>query len=259
MRTFSLRLVAVFAVVLSAGVASAQYTPQPYTGTTWIGSFEPIGPETPGGTYGVFTGVATSAGGLALLEDTAPPVRDDIVPFDGNPDLINDYFNPANDIVRTVTETDVDNGNGTRTFTVTVTGQDPVTGGFGDLWPAGFQTSAGVPLTSGGFGIGLNLPASLGGADPLSLSPGDSIISSTVAISTSGVFGAASNLPSTFFGSPAYPANNWNGVIGISFGNGATGTLIQDGIRLSVTYVVPEPASLSLLGVGALALVRRRR
>jgi hypothetical protein len=196
---------------------------------------------------------------LALLEDSVAPVRDDIVNFDGVPELINDYFAAANSIVRTVNETDVDNGNGTRTFTVTVTGTNPATGGPGDLWPSGFVSGT-TPLPNGGFGIGLNLPASLGGAEPLGMSPGDAILSATVAISTSGVFGAASNLPSGFFnGAASYPVPNWNGVIGIAFTNGATGTAIQDGIRLSVTYVIPEPASLSLVGVGALALVRRRR
>jgi len=259
MRYSSLRLVFCVALVTTlAASAHAQWVMEPMTGISWTPGDVP-GPETPFGTYGVYTGVATTAGNLFLLEDAVAPVRDDVVPFDGAADPINDYVAVAGSVTRSVIETDVDNGNGTRTLNITVTGTDPILGGPGDLWPAGF-TGGGQSLSSGGFGIGITLPASLGGADPLNLTAGDSILSSTVAISTGGVFAAPLVLPSTFYGSAAYPANTWNGVIGIVFSNpGATGTLVQDGIRLSITYVVPEPASLSLLALGGLALTRRRR
>jgi hypothetical protein len=258
MRISSLRLgLGCAAVVLAAAAsAQAQFQVIPFNGYEWQPGGAPrVVPA--GSTYNVFTGVATSAGSLALLEDTTTPVRDDVVAFDGAPELINDYVAAAGSVVRSQVETDVDNGNGTHTTTFTVTGTLPA-GGPGDLWPAGFS-SGGTPLPNGGFGLGLALPASVGGTDPVNWQLGDSILSANVAISTNGVFAAPLNLPSTFFGSPTYPAPAWNGQIGISFTNGATGTAIQDGIRLSITYAVPEPASLSLLSVGALGMLRRRR
>jgi len=214
----------------------------------------------PSGTYGVYTGVATAAGNLLLIEPTAPAVRDDIVAFDGIDEQINDYIAAANSVQRFVGETDVDNGNGTRTLTVTVLGRDAL-GAPADLWPAGFATGAGTAATSGGFGLGLGLPAALGGTDVFNLDPLDSIQSADVAISTAGTFAAPLALPSTFFNASAsYPVTGWNGVIGIAFGNGATGTGVQDGIRLSITYVpVPEPTSLSFLGAAIAGALRRRR
>jgi len=260
MRTSSLRLALGCAVVVFAAAATsaqAQFQVTPYSGYSWTAGAPDVVPS--GSTYNVYTGVATSAGNLFLLEDTTTPVRDDVVPFDGLSDQINDYNAAAGGVLRRQIETDVDNGNGTHTTTFTVTGTNPA-GGPGDLWPSGFTGGTPAqPLTNGGFGLGLALPASVGGADPVNWQLGDSILSANVAISTSGVFAAPLNLPSTFFGSPTYPAPAWNGVIGISFTNGATGTAIQDGIRLSITYAVPEPASLSLLCVGALGMLRRRR
>jgi hypothetical protein len=253
-------LLSLIALLTFSATAGAQFDPQPVTGFGWTPSDAPIGPETPGGTFNVYTGVATSAGNLFLLEDSVAPIRDDVVPFDGISDPINDYVLAAGGVLRSVIETDVNNGNGTRTLTVTVAGLNPA-GGAGDLWPSGF--TGGTPpanLTSGGFGIGLTLPATLGGADPLNLTPGDSVLSANIAIATSGVFAAPLNLPASFFGGAAFPVAAWNGVLGVSLGNGATGTAIQDQIRVSITYQpIPEPASLFLLGIGGLALIRRRR
>jgi hypothetical protein len=251
------------ATVALTGVASAAVgTLQPISGFNWTPGGPVLNAPVPGSTYGVFTGVATAAGNLALLEPTAPPVRDDVVLFDGilPGEQINDYVAAAASVQRFVTESDVDNGNGTRTMTITVTGVLP-TGGPGDLWPSGFN-SGGTALTSGGFGIGLNLPASLGGADPLNFLATSEINSAGIAISTSGTFAAPLTLPSTFFDSTSigYPVSGWNGVLGVSLGNGATGTAIQDGIRLTVNYtLIPEPATLSLAGLAAVGLVRRRR
>ena len=254
------------AALCVAGIAGAATPIQPISGVNWISSGGPV-LQAPvvGSTVSVYTGVATAANQLVLIEPTAPPVRDDVVAFDLVSEQINDYSAAAGGIQRFVNENDVDNGNGTRTLTVTVTGQTAA-GGPGDLWPSGL-TSGTTALTSGGFGIGLNLP------DVLDNSPtgdvfdflGSSIInSSTVAISTSGTFAAPLALPSTFYdpnslGYPV-PGSAWNGIVGISFGNGATGTGIQDGIRLSITYTpVPEPTSAALLALCAGGLIRRRR
>lgn len=245
---------------LLCGSASAQqYEMYPISGAEW-GNVFPPGPDspTPGSTYNMFTGVATAANSLALLEDSTAPVRDDVVIFDGIPELINPYVTAAGGIIRTVTESDTDLGGGNRRMVITVTGQTPA-GGPGDLWPSGFQ-SGGVPLTGGGWGVGLGLPASLGGADPVNWDVASIITNTTIEISTNGVFAAPIQIPASLYPTSggAYPFVGWNGVLGVAFGNGATGTTIEDGIRYTVDYFIPEPASLSLVAVGVLGLLQRR-
>jgi hypothetical protein len=91
MRISSLRLgLGCAAVVLAAAAsAQAQFQVIPFNGYEWQPGGAPrVVPA--GSTYNVFTGVATSAGSLALLEDTTTPVRDGVVAFDGAPELIND-------------------------------------------------------------------------------------------------------------------------------------------------------------------------
>ncbi|HRK32872.1 MAG TPA: PEP-CTERM sorting domain-containing protein [Tepidisphaeraceae bacterium] len=214
----------------------------------------------PNSSYVVFTGVATAANALALLESSAPPVRDDIVLFDGISEQINDYLAVAGGTNRFVTESDIDNGNGTRTLTVLTSALNP-NGGLGDLWPSGFVSGAN-PLTGGGWGIGLNLPDALDGgpADGLNLEAGDAILSSTIAISSNGVFAAPLNIPASLFGAAAFPITTWNGNIGLAFGNGATGTDLQDAIEFKIVYQpVPEPGTLSVLALAAAGILRRRR
>ncbi|MFO0971970.1 MAG: hypothetical protein U1A27_00825 [Phycisphaerae bacterium] len=221
--------------------------------------YEIGGPEVPGATdtYNVYTGVATAAGSLGLLEPSAPPVRDDIVAYDLAGELINDYVAAAGGVIRMVNESLTLNSPaaGQSTLVITVMGTLPA-GGPGDLWPSGF-TLGGVAATSGGFGIGLGLPASLGGADPLLWNGLATVpvVSGSVRVATSGVFGAPGALPLSFFGN-----GNWNGVVGIAFGNGATGTGIQDKIELTIVVnKVPEPMTMSLLSLGLLPILRRRK
>lgn len=222
-----------------------------------------VASPTIGSTYAVYTGVATSTGSLALLESsTAPVAFDDVVIFDGASERINDYIAAAGSIQRFVTESDVDNGNGTRTLTVTVTGLTPA-GAPGDLWPSGFS-SGGTALTSGAFGIGVNLPDTLDNsatADGLNWDAASAIQSASLAIATDGVYAAPLAIPATLFAAGGtYPLTGWNGILGLSLGNGATGTAVQDGLRFSVTYTpIPEPTAVAVLALGAGAVLRRRR
>jgi len=209
-----------------------------------------------GTTYNVYTGIASAAGNLFLLESGTTPVRDDVVTFDGISEPINDYLAVAGGVLRSVNESITPLGGNLYTIVITVTGTSP-TGAPGDLWPAGFS-SAGVPLTSGGFGIGINLGAALGGSDPLNWGS-DAIVvnSASFRVAASGVFGAPLAIPLGLF---PPDSNDWNGVLGLSLGNGATGTGIQDIMELTLEVgKIPEPASMALLAAGAAAVLLRRR
>lgn len=253
------------AVLAVAGAANAAGPFQPVSGFNW----NPAGPvlQSPvaGGTYAVYTGVASAAGNLFLLESSTTPVRDDVVAFDLVTEAINDYAAAGGNALRSVAETDVANGDGTRTLTITVSAT-AAAGGPADLWPSGLVSGT-TALTSGGFGIGINLPDSLDGSstgDPFDFVGSSDINSASLAISTSGVFAAPLAIPPTFFDSMAatYPVmgSAWNGVLGLSLGNGATGTGVQDALRLSINYTpVPEPTALSLAALCAGGLIRRRR
>lgn len=209
-----------------------------------------------GTTYGVYTGVATAAGSLILLESAAAPVRDDIVNFDGIADPINDYLAVAGGVLRSVNETITPLGGNQYSIVITITGTSP-TGAPGDLWPSGLA-SGGNPLTSGALGIGIGLPAALGGADPLSWSSAAITVNSgSLRIADGGVFGAPINIPLTLF---PPNSNAWNGVLGLSLGNAATGAAVQDVLELTLNVgKVPEPTSMGLLAVGAGAVLLRRR
>lgn len=202
--------------------------------------------------FNVFTGVATATGGLALLESAATPARDDVVTLGNANEQINDYTVAAGSVLRFVTSTVTDNLDGTFTVSITVSGRNAA-GAPADLWPSGFASGTN-PLSSGGFGIGLNLPASLGGLDQLDIAPFNNVLAGNVVIVTDGVAGAPVNLPLTFFGG----GTNWNGTFGVSFGNGATGTAVQSDLTLNI-LVVPAPSALALLGLGGVIVGRRRR
>ncbi len=206
--------------------------------------------------YSVYSGIATAAGNLGLI-DLNPPSDNDLVAYDGVLEPINPYAVAAGSIQRTVNEILLPNtpAAGQTTLVITIAGRTPA-GGPGDLWPAGF-TVGGVAATSGGVGLGLNLGAALG-SDPLLWGGGATVpvVSGALRIATSGVFGAPLALPlATFFGN-----GNWNGLLGIVVGNGATGTGIQDILEITiVTSKIPEPATLALLSTFGLFPILRRR
>jgi hypothetical protein len=260
--------IALVAVVLSLSTAAhADFTPgvdgltygtgiYSHDGQFWDGADLPQAHDPTGTTYNVYTGVATAAGGLGLLEPSAPPIRDDIVNYDGIPEQINEYVTAAGGIRRVVNEATTPLGGDVYQIVITVLGSTP-DGNPGDLWPAGFNL-AGTPATSGAFAIGLGLPASLGGADPLTWQPSPTAVTlASVRVSTNGTFAAPIPIPPTFF---APSAADWNGVLVLTFPNGATGTGVQDAIELTLTVgKLPEPGSLAMLGLGAAAAIRRRR
>lgn len=202
-------------------------------------------------TYGVFTGESTAQGNLALLESSAAPTADDVVNYDLLPEQINSYVVAAGGITRTVTETLVGIGNGTYVLGISISGS-------GDLFPAGLSvTISGQvrPLVNAVVGIGLGLPASLGGTDPLTWPQQPNAVSAANVnfrnTGTGDETGALDFLP--LIANPL----NWNGVFALQLG-GITGAGVNQVDIQMVIAKAPEPSSLVLLaGAGLLALRRR--
>lgn len=201
-----------------------------------------------GTTYTAFTGLATSSGGLVLLENGSAPVRDDIVTWDGTSEAINDYITaPAT--TRTVNETTTV-GVSSSVLAVTISGS-------ADLFPAGFAIG-GTPLTRAGIGLGLNLGAALGN-DTLLWGAGATVPVTQGRINFldangGSLSGGFLTLPlATFFGN-----GNWNGVLGIVF-NSATGLGVRSVVLEITTTKIPTPGSAGLLAIGGLVAARRRR
>lgn len=203
--------------------------------------------------FNVYTGVTNAAGNLFLLESSTAPVRDDVVTLGNASEQINDYIPAAGGVQRFVTSS-VGPGNqpGQSLITITVSGRDAA-GAPADLWPSGFA-SGGNALTGGGFAIGLNLPALLGGSVPLVLTD-NHVLQGTLEIVSDGASSGELLVPSVFF---APDASNWAGTVGITLNNGAVGASVQSDITLRL-LVVPAPGAGALLGVAGLAVVRRRR
>lgn len=200
------------------------------------------GIASPNGTsFSVFTGLADAANNLFLIEPTSPPIRDDIVTFDAESELINDYLAVAGGVRRTVVESVVEQGQ-TSTVQISVSGN-------GELFPSGFSGN-GQSLTGAGIGIGIGLPAVLGGTDPLTWPGPHSVRSATLSL-------VGSQPPLGPFDITGLLSDPWNGVIGVVVSN-ATGRGTT-AVRLDLVIdTVPEPASLALLSLGALAMLRRR-
>jgi hypothetical protein len=241
---------AAVALLLSCGIATAQSL-TPYTGVDWEQAPEPDAPV-PGSTFSVYTGVATAAGTLGLL-DATPPTRDDVVAFDLLLEDINNYGSFGANVTRTVTETNLPNPDGTFTMSIRVEGRNAAGTAPGDLWPSGLALGT-APATSGGFGIGLNLGAALGN-DPFNF-VGSTITAANLVVTQNNVAGTPISIPLNFF-SPS--PSNWNGILGLSLPNGATGTTIENALTLNVTYAIPEPGALAVIAMLPLGLIRRRR
>jgi hypothetical protein len=202
-----------------------------------------------GSTYNVYTGLTNTLNQLFLVESSATPTADDSVTFDGVAEGINNYLTAAGGITRSVNETITPVGQG---FDIRVT----VTGS-GNLFPAGF-TSSGNPLSGAGVGLGITLPASLGGADPMNFSPGNFVNSATLTLVRASGAATVFGLPTAFFGGG--PVNPWNGVVGVSIGNVATAANAADPFVQVIwdIHTVPAPATLALGACGLVALRRRR-
>lgn len=254
----SLSALGALAASAGAALASTVSVGPLDTSTAWFldGSSMPLSGATErspvGTTYGAFTGLATSTGGLVLLESSTAPVRDDIVNFDGVSEPINDYLAVAGGITRTVNEAWTVLGANSGRAVITIDGS-------GELFPSGL--SSGNPptaLTRGAVGIGLTLPASLGGADPLTWNPSPN----QVTAATVELFNAAGT---SLTGGPLNVLalitnpNDWNGVIGIAFGSPSVGlgvTRVQ--FSFDVTKI-PSPGAAALVGVAGLVAGARRR
>lgn len=253
----------VASLLLAAGAASANITtvsPADMSGVWSLsGQFTPAQvrqdriPD--GSTYGVFTGLATSTNGLVLLEDSAAPVRDDVVSWDGASESINDYLTITGTGLagqtRSVIETTAV-GVSSSVLTITVTGS-------GDLAPSGL--SSGTPataLTRAAFGLGIALPPLLGN-DPLLWGAGTTVPVTSMRINLidgAGVSqtGGFSALPAAFYGN-----GNWNGRVGVVFGAGSAGLNIRTVVWEITTTKIPAPGAMSVLALGGLMAARRRR
>lgn len=250
----------VASLLLAAGAASANITVEPLnTNGYWNlnGQYNPTQvrqdriPD--GSTYSAFSGLATSTGGLVLVEDDLAPVRDDVVTWDGASEAINDYINiPGTGALgqtRSVTESTTV-GVTSSVLTVTISGS-------GDLAPSGLAIGT-TALTRAAFGVGINLGATLGN-DPLLWGPGATVPVTLGRINLLDATGASLTggfitLPlATFFGN-----GNWNGIFGVVF-NTAAGAGITTAVIEITTTKIPAPGAASLLALGGLVALRRRR
>lgn len=204
----------------------------------------PPGAPVPGASHTLYTGVASTAG-LGLLESTTVPTADDVVVFDGAAEGINAYIAGAGGVLRSGDEADFFDPNSGTFFT-----QYWVSGS-GELHPNGF-TVGGQTANRAGFGVGLSLPAAIGGANPAEWTANTILNATLFGLNAGGGVIWSASLPlATFF--PANPA--WTGTLGVSI-TGATGLGTRTTL-LQINYT-PEPMSLGLLALGGLMLVRRR-
>lgn len=206
--------------------------------------------------YSVFSGLATSSGGLVLVENGTAPARDDLVNYDGVSEQINDYVNIAGTgalgQTRFVSESKAV-GSSSSVLTITLSST-------GDLWPSGL--ASGTPataLTRGGFGIGLNLGALLGNDPLLWATPTVAVTGGTFeAIDSTGSSGEIP-LPLSFFGNGA-----WAGTFGVVFSDttsptGVTGFNTTSIILRITTSKIPAPGAVAVFGLAGVAAARRRR
>jgi MYXO-CTERM domain-containing protein len=200
-----------------------------------------------GVTYSVYTGIATAAGGLVIIDTGA--ANGDLRTFGGAASAINPYIAAVGGQTRTVSDSAVANGFGGFDLTITITGS-------GNLFPSGFA-SGGNPLTSAGVGLGLNLGAP--GNSPL-LFAENFVQSATLTLKrASGATSPFTLPPASFFGAPG----GWNGAIGIAVSNIAVAANETDPFTSVIwnisTSNVPAPSGAAVLALGIFAAGRRRR
>ena len=239
------------ALALSATAASAQVTPTEYTGSVLQNVHGDIvvdnnGPRSAiGDIYGSIPGLGNAAGYFGA----AATVNN--VPFDLLADASGTgIVTPPPVLSISETQDTLLTPVGT-TYNVSTT----LSSSDGELAPAGFVDGNSVALNRLGYFLGTN-----GSRDPLQFDNPVQVNAATITAfdGAGGVLFGPFDI-SSFGVFSAGTGGTWDGSLGIDFGENTAGQgAASITLDLNLT-AVPEPASLGLLGLGGMALIRRRR